>query len=527
MLIKRVGMALVFLVVAASALWAEEDGVPRFKVDRYAVEGNSLLPEAEIAAALQNYTGRDKDFGDVEEALEFLEGRYRKAGYNAVAVILPEQELDNGTVKFKVVEGKVSSFVVEGNQTHDQENILQAFPALKIGATPRVNKLSQELFVSNENPSKKVSLQMISGEREDEVIGSLKVTDQRPWNLGLMADNSGSGTTGDYRVTFMFQHHNLFNRDNGLTMVYNTSPDHPDKVNIYNMVYHLPIYRAGDSLDLIGGYSGVDSGTVDMGGNDKLQVNGKGLVSGVKYNLNLDRIDEYQHKMAIGFDYKEFESTSLLNNGLDLGSTVVVHPLSLTYTGNWGLKSGEASFYLTGLHNNSWGWRGEQPDFDRVQGGGNAEYTIAKFGTNVGYALPKEYQIKLAVNGQYSQNPLVLYEQFRLGGPGMLRGYKESALAGDRGLAGSVELYSPNLAGLMGWGEAQLRLLGFFDAGTVTLNDNRANKHETIASAGLGLRFGWTTKISCTLDWGYALEPSDTGGERGDSAIYLKTMFLY
>lgn len=526
---KRIGIALILLVVTASALRAEEDGIPRFTVERYAVEGNTLLSEATMSGVLQQFTGQNKDFGDVVEALEALEGRYRQDGYSSVAVLLPEQELDRGTVRLKVIEGKVRSFAVEGNKFHDQENILQAFPALRLGTTPKMRKLSKQLLISNENPAKKVSLAMINGEQEDELIASLKVSDQRPWNVGLLADNTGSEQTGNSRVSLLFQHHNLFNRDHGLTLVYNTSPEKLDKVNVFNAVYRLPAYAAGDSIDLVAGYSGVDSGAVDFPGGGQVLTSGKGLVSGIKYNLNLDRIEDYQHKLAFAFDYKEFEVSILPGGGGDLGNKVLVHPLGLTYSGNWGLKGGEAGFYLAGFHNEPWGGRGEQEDFDIVRRGANADYTVTRFGANVGYSLPKEYQIKFALNGQYSNDPLVSGEQFGLGGAGSLRGFKDREVAGDRGLSGTAELYSPNLLAKVGGGEMQFRLLGFYDMGTAVAEPDAAQPTattETIASLGAGLRFSWSTKISCSLDWGYVLEPSPSS-QRGDSAVHLKTMFIY
>jgi len=109
------------------SLWASEDGTPRFDVARYAVEGNTILSSHEIAPLLNMFTGKGKDFGDVQQALEALEAAYRKRGYNAVAVILPEQELDKGTVRLKVIEGKVREFVIDGNTHHSKEISLTPF----------------------------------------------------------------------------------------------------------------------------------------------------------------------------------------------------------------------------------------------------------------------------------------------------------------------------------------------------------------------------------------------------------------
>ncbi len=508
------------------SLWASDEGIPRFDIARYSVEGNTLLPPEEIALLLSRFTGKDRDFGDVQQALEALEDAYRKRGYNAVAVILPEQELDKGTVRLRVIEAKVREFVVEGNTYHSKENILNAFPSLKIGTTPKVTGLSQDLFVSNENPSKKVSLQMLSGANEDDVIASLKVTDQRPWNIGLLADNTGTPQTGDYRLSFLFQHHNLFDLDHSLTLVYNTSPDQLDKVNVFSMAYRIPVYSLGDSIELMASYSDVNSGSVPFGGTNLL-ISGKGVVSGIKYNLNLRRFGEYQHKLTMGFDYKDFEN-SLNLQGIDYGNNVVVHPLSLTYSGTLGLEGGQLGFYLSGAHNEPWGDKGLQSDFDRARQGANASYSIFRFGTNFGYSLPRDWQAKLTFNGQYTGDQLVPGEQFGLGGADSVRGFTERELAGDCGFAGSAEVYTPNMAPMLNIPDMQIRLLGFYDAGTVfpAAGAPAGTPDYAIASVGTGVRLAWSANFSFALDWGYVLR-SDGITKEGDSAIHFKTMLMY
>lgn len=518
--------AIAAVLVLPLPLHAVEDGVPRFTVEHYFVEGNTLLPSEDIPPLLKSFTGKDKDFGDVQQALEALEGAYRKKGYSAVAVILPEQELDKGTVKLRVIEAKIRDFAIDGNTHHSRENILGAFPSLKIGTTPKVTSLSKDLLVSNENPSKKVSLQMLSGENEDDVIASLKVTDQRPWNLGLMADNTGTGQTGDYRLSLLFQHHNVFDRDQSLTLVYNTSPDNLDKVNVFSLAYRIPVYTFGDSIELMGGYSDVNSGSVPFGG-DNLHITGKGVVAGIKYNLNLRRLGVYQHKLILGFDYKDFEN-SLSIQGIDLGNNVVVHPVSLTYTGALGLESGELGFYLSGSHNEPWGSKGLQPDFERARPGANADYTVFRFGSNFGYSLPGDWQAKVAFNGQYTDDFLVPGEQFGAGGSGSVRGFSEREFSGDCGFAGSTELYSPNIATFLNIPDTQVRLLGFYDAATVfpAAGAPAGTPEFTIASVGTGLRLSWATNFSFSFDWGYVIRAGGTTN-KGDSAIHFMTMLMY
>jgi hemolysin activation/secretion protein len=94
----------VFTVYAADE---KQDAVPRFTIKQYTVEGNTLLDAAKMETLLLPFTGPDRDFGTVQEAVDALENAYRSLGYSTVAVTLPEQELESGTVRIKVLENRI------------------------------------------------------------------------------------------------------------------------------------------------------------------------------------------------------------------------------------------------------------------------------------------------------------------------------------------------------------------------------------------------------------------------------------
>src|ERR1700710_916443 len=60
--------------------------VPRFEIVRFEAVGNTLLKAEEIDAAVVSYVGKEKDFSDIQRALESLETVYREHGYGVVQV---------------------------------------------------------------------------------------------------------------------------------------------------------------------------------------------------------------------------------------------------------------------------------------------------------------------------------------------------------------------------------------------------------------------------------------------------------
>lgn len=256
---------------------AGDPAVVRFDIRRFDVSGNTLLPAATVDAAVAPFAGPQRDFGDVQRALEALEGAYRQAGYTVVTVELPEQELDQGVVRLRVVQTRIGTVKVQGNAWFDEANIRRSVPRLEAGRTPNVAAISTALNLANDNPAKKVSLKLQGSDTEGEVDATLQVTDERPWQAMLNLDNTGTGQTGRTRAGVVLQHANLWNLDHVVSLQYTTTVEHPGRVKVYGIGYHIPLYALGDALDFYGSYSNIDSGTVTAGVFD-LAVSGKVIV---------------------------------------------------------------------------------------------------------------------------------------------------------------------------------------------------------------------------------------------------------
>jgi hemolysin activation/secretion protein len=154
---------LLLLFPATFAVYAaddKQDAVPHFTIKQYQVEGNTLLESAKIEKLLAPFTGSDRDFGTVQEAIDALENAYQSRGYSTVTVTLPEQEMEGGVVRVKVMENRIGKFTIEGNKYFDQANIRRSLPALRQGETPNLHDVSRSLKQANENPAKKINLRI-------------------------------------------------------------------------------------------------------------------------------------------------------------------------------------------------------------------------------------------------------------------------------------------------------------------------------------------------------------------------------
>src|SRR3990172_3742292 len=328
-------------LIAAPSL-AQDD---RFDIVRFQIEGNTLLPEAEVQRAVAPLAGPKRVYGDIQKALEALEGAYRRAGYSTVQVYVPEQELTTGVVRLQVSEGVIGKVLISGNKYFSDANVRASLRAIKEGGETNLRQLSEDIQLSNENPAKQLEVTLGVSEEEGKVDAKVAVTEENPQRVFVTADSTGTDATGRSRVGVAYQNANLFKLDHTLTLAYTGSPDAPAgvKVDIFSVGYRLPFYALGDSLDVIYGKSGVNTPSTSPTLGGDLGIVGKGDVFGLRWNHYFARRGEYSSKLIFGFDYKYINSTCTTAGtpaGIDPPTPLIAacvpyttRPLSLTYSG--------------------------------------------------------------------------------------------------------------------------------------------------------------------------------------------------
>ena len=488
----------------------------RFDITRYRVEGNTLLPAEQVERTVAAYTGKGRDFGDVQKALEALQDAYRERGYSAVQVYLPEQELARGEVLLRVVEARIAKLEVAGNKFFDEANIRRSLPALTEGSSPNANVVAKNLKLANENPAKQTNVTLRAGAKEGEVDARIDVVDEDPSKWFLTLDNTGTPQTGYHRLGVGYQNANLANRDHAMTLQFVTSVEKPSQVGIYSIGYHLPLYQLGASMDFVAGYSDVDAGTTQTP-SGALNFSGRGGVVGVRYNWHLDHLAGYDHKVVFGLDHRMYRNTCAIGvfGAAGCGAAAAsfnLTPLSAAYAGTWTYPTGRMAFYAGASANLGGGSRGDTAALSQARANADAHYWLARSGLDWGQALPGDWQLRARLDLQHAGEVLVAPEQFGIGGANSVRGFLEREIANDRGHSGSLELYTPELAPSVGLKDWNLRMLAFYDFGRVSRVDPLAGEtpKEGIASAGIGLRVALPKRFSLRFDVATIVDPGGT-----------------
>ncbi|MDD2796334.1 ShlB/FhaC/HecB family hemolysin secretion/activation protein, partial [Acidocella sp.] len=469
----------------------------RFDIGRYVADGATLLSPGEIAAAVGPYTGRGKDFSDVQYALEAIEGLYADRGYSAVHVLLPEQELESGTIHFQVIESRFGQVTVKDNRHTGKQNALNALPGVRPGGIPRARDIARQLRLANENPARQLNVVLKGGERDDLVDASVLVKDLKPEQWTVSLDNTGSKETGISRLGLAYRHANLFDRDHVGQVQIQLSPQYPDRVKVLGGGYKVPLYGSGHSVEFFGGYSNVNS---LIGGLTNFQ--GGGLILSSRYHIPLQRIGSFDPKLSLGLDWRRFSKIEQTDPvpPVTLYNPIVVSPVSLSYALQGKLARSDINLNLSWTVNAAVMNGGKKADFaayvPNTVSTLTPAYKVARYGAGYFTQVGQDGQIRLAFSGQWSRDELIPGEQFRLGGADGVRGFTEGSESGERGAKLNLEAYLPAYAR----GDFNLRGLIFADAGAVRANSSGLTT--TISSAGLGLRGAYTDRYALRLDAG-------------------------
>jgi len=264
-------------------------------------------------------------------------------------------------------------------------------------------------------------------------------------------------------------------------------------------------------------------------------VAGAGTIFAGRYTRNLDAIDNYEHRVLFALDYRAYDNSGVevAGTGVQLIPDITVHPWAVTYQGQLRLPDSDTYVSLGFAQNIPGGNDGTQAAFcaTRVNASGDcapARYQIWQPGFSHSQVLPGDWQLRLAMNGQWTRDQLIPGEQFGIGGMDSVRGFYEREVTGDKGYRGTTELYSPDLGALLGVAGLRLRALTFYDWGGVKRIDPLPGEpgRQTIASTGLGVRLAYERSLILRTDWGYVL---NGGGQQGagDSLVQFRVSYIF
>jgi hemolysin activation/secretion protein len=149
-----------------------------------------------------------------------------------------------------------------------------------------------------------------------------------------------------------------------------------------------------------------------------------------------------------------------------------------------------------------------------------------------------EWQARTSLNIQQTDAALIAGEQFGAGGAESVRGFDERAISNDRGWRANFELYTPDIAGDLGWTGGRAKVLVFYDTADLTRNRRQPGEAsgQTISSYGLGLRVQTKNVFSMKVDYAQVYHDSETDngtprlikdGRRNSNTVHASANWVF
>jgi hypothetical protein len=297
-----------------------------FRLNGIQVQGNTVMGKEHIVSLVQPYVGTMMTSAELKAIAAKITQLFVEQGYATTKCIIPAQQVDNGVVVLKVVEGQLGQIKLSGAETYlyDVRLFLAQLHDLQ-GKVIHLPTLNSRLRLLSKLPATKVQPTLVQ-QAEGVTDLVLKLTDLED-TFALSVNNSGSRFTGKNRLSSSAVFSNVTGNSDVLTMALTTSLSNVKYLGSMSFNYKRPVGGSAGKLGV--GYSNLyyrmDPTEV---GFDQVRYEGGSNSLGLRYEQPLWLEDETNsqksYTWSAGFERKTAQAKTVYNTGFD-------HPAGFAY----------------------------------------------------------------------------------------------------------------------------------------------------------------------------------------------------
>jgi hemolysin activation/secretion protein len=448
---------------------------PLFKLRAVSVDGASAIAGNALAEAYKPFLGKTVSQADLVAIAGAVTDRYRAAGYVLTRAIIPPQDINNGHVRIKVIEGYIAKVVLKG----DDVDRFWIRPVLErvIGERPaQLRTLERQLLLVNETPGVQITDSAI--EEIGRTSGKFRlIVSVKTWRIisALGIDNQGAAAVGPYQAFATTGFNSYFFQGDTLNLSASSTPLAMREFAFGRFSYDAPIGTDGVRLGFNALYSNVAPGDI------RQQVDNHSITETFEVKGTLAPLETRKSSLWLtgifGFsDNSERDITGMIyKDQLRYVSLTADYRLQDNF-GGWNYLSATVRQGLTIFG------ASHKDDVLLSRDGASGDFSLLNFSVTRLQKFSDAWSVRALVNGQWAGGPLQISQQFYLGdaayGPGFY--------SGDSGIYGYAELrfdQSVSNSILNGY-----QIYGFFDKGAVWSFSNNGQVL-SLASVGAGIRF--------------------------------------
>jgi hemolysin activation/secretion protein len=482
-------------------------GDVRVQVTHFEFTGNSALSADTLSAAVAPWAGRSLDFGELIQAVEAVEARYKQAGYFLAQGYLPPQKIKDGAIEIAISEGRMGEARLEGESRVAADVLYRYLDRLPKGEALTLPVLERQVLLINELAGGRASLDLQAGEKPGSTDVVLVQQPEALVSGRADANNHGSPSTGEKRYGLNLNANSPFNLGERLTASALTTDT--GKLTSYNLRGELPV--GGDGWRLSAGASRAE---YSLGGAfSSLQASGQAdsVRIGAAYPLIRSRATNL--KVQVEADQTKLtDKFRAANTEIDKRS----RGLTATASGDW-----LDEFMGGGSTRADLGLRAGKLDLDSSTAATDAPPagpgTAGRFNKTTLNAqrqqtLTRDLSLQLQFIGQLAGKNLDSSEKLILGGPTTLPGYANGEASGDSGMLAKLALRWQALP--------QLALTAFTDYGKLQLAHDPlpavSKNHKRLSDAGLSADWLVTKSVTAStiLAWAGKESPNPADNDK-------------
>ncbi|MEQ1530090.1 MAG: ShlB/FhaC/HecB family hemolysin secretion/activation protein, partial [Methylococcales bacterium] len=476
-------------------------GSQRFFISRIEIQGNTVLPENELAELLRPYAGRLVSVAELENVRQQLTHRLIERGYvNSGAIIADDKPDRNGILPVKIIEGRLSDVQVKGQGRLREgyiRNRLLGDPEQPLNLHDLQDRF--QLLLADNTLIKNMKGRLLPGETPGQSVLAVEVKPvAHPYRLSVFADNQRPPSIGGEAFGTHAELRNLLTLGDTLDFTFITGSG-SDR---YAGGVILPFNDWGSEA-----FFRFDESESVLIEKAVRSLNIESRVHSLEGGVSHPFINTPRQKLKLGvlLALRENE-TSILGQSFSFipgqssgHSQATVWRLFQDYAQRWQNHAfAFRSTFSAGM--NALGAtpenKGQFPDSEFLAWLGQAQYAYKL--TDAGALLA------LHGTAQFSNEPLLPLERIAIGGLQTVRGYRENQLVRDEGYSISLELRYP-VFGQDDFHGQRLALVPFMDYGQAW---NKNGETSTLHSAGIG--FNWEYQLgrralAADLYYGYAI----------------------
>jgi len=456
----------------------------RVTVKAFRISGNTLISEPELQAVLAPWVGRELAFTELQQAANALAEAYRKRGWFARPQ-LPAQDVNSGIISINILEGKLGEVRIDdGGKTLrvERDMVSDTMTARQKPGDPlNLDALERSSNILNDMPGVAVATILAPGKAAGESDAIVKVQDKALLSGTVQADNTGSRSTGELKLSFSLTIDNPSGKGDQIAASANDS----EGSTYLKISYSIPV--GSDGLRV-----GISSSDLDyrLVGDDFKALNSKGDAQtiGVNASYPLLRSGTQNIALAGALDRKTYynEANQVATSEKE------VHALLISVTGDMldGFGNGGMTLWGANITYGDVDLSAHATNQTTDRNGPRTAGSYHKFGANIArlQRLTDKATLWASMSGQYAGKNLDSSEKFALGGPSGVRAYPVMEGTGDDGWLTTLEARYNLLP--------DLQFSAFYDHGTIRRDHNSGyTGAQTPGSGtlkGVGLGVSWS-----------------------------------